>query len=297
MSVSDIKKVFSYSLFTPVVLPQHRDWDKWKNNKDRYWFNILSLVLTNKVLFPNHHMVFHLSKCIWENNLSDVFNILKESLTNIEIRTVDIGYNITEPSIWRMMPLWSFDVGYIHTRDLDSFPTLDEMKYVQYFEKNNFLVGTIRSQKNHTGHACRMLAGLSSFNTNIPASIKGHDFQQYYSKRHNRYGCDQDLVADTFTSNTNFTKKYFLDFRTDEQSNDNSFPCNNYSSSEDEIEISKDQWEVLRNIDKYCPSSWLGQPIDSRGEYTKFILSKFKNIEKQVFSKLKIKNFYLEKTR
>ena len=289
--------MFSYSLYTPRALPQHREWDKWKNDKDRYWFNILSLVLTNKVLFPNHHMRFYLSKCIWKNNLSGVFNILNENLANIEVRTIDIDYSFTEPSIWRMMPLWSLDVDFLHTRDLDSFPALNEMKYVQYFEKNNFLVGTIRSQKNHWGHACRMLAGLSSFNTNIPSFIKGHDFQQYYSKRHNRYGCDQDLVADVFTSDVAFTKKYFLDFKTDQQNNDNSFLCNTYSSSEDVMSLSEAQEEVLYNIGKHCSSSWLGQPIDSRGEYTRFILSKFKNIERLVLSKPKIKNFYLEKTK
>jgi len=289
------KKIISYSLFEPILMPHHRTWDKSMNNPKRYWFNLPSLFLTNRILFPEHILRLYVSQNVWSNELSSILKILKNNEI-LDIHTINLDYKLTEPAVWRMMPLWSMDVAVMHSRDVDSFPTIDELKYIDFFEKSNFLVGTIRSQKNHWGYACRMLAGLSSFKTSIPQIVKGPSFNSYYSKKHGKYGCDQDLIADTFTSNRDFVANHFLDCKVNEQKNENSFPCAVFEPTKYEFDLATQQAEVLEQIDKHLNPQWLGQPCDARGPYTKFIFSKFEKIMKEIQGINILREFYLEDT-
>ena len=130
-----MSKILSYSLFEPKVLPSHRTHDKWLNNHDRYWYNIPALVAINKILYPDHEMRLYLSKNVWDNPRSKIFQTL-EKIGNLKIHTIEMDYNGTEPSVWRMMPLWELDTDVLHCRDIDSIPTEKEHKYALYFEKS-----------------------------------------------------------------------------------------------------------------------------------------------------------------
>ena len=287
------KKVFSYSFFEAKSLPQHRFWDRWKKDKERYWYNLLSLPLTNRILFPEYYMVFYVSPNIWDNPLSATLKILASNLDKFEVQTVSLDYSLTEPAIWRMIPLWNRDVDVLYPRDVDSLPSKKEMFYVDAFEKSDCVIGTIRSHENHHGIACQMLAGLSSFKPqNIPMNIKGPDFNYYYSHRHKNYGSDQDLMIDFFTKTEDFTGAKFLDYKIDKQSHHQPFPCRSLDDIELTQSLMSQQERVINKIESLAPTSWLGEPCDTRGKYTSFLLSHFLEIDAQIRATPHLVDFY-----
>ena len=191
------------------------------------------------------------------------------------------------------MPLWYWDVSILHARDVDSLPSRKELLYVKGFEESNCCVGTIRSHENHHGIACRMLAGLSSFKPNqIPLSIRGPDFNYYYSQRHQRYGSDQDLMVDFFTQDTSFTKENFLDYKINNQHHQQVFPCKELDDDRVELTLSYDQNEILDKIESLHPIEWLGVPCDARGEYMTFVLKKFPLIRTSIGENEYLRDLY-----
>jgi len=287
------KKTFSYSLFEAKHLPQHRFWDRWKKDKDRYWYNVLSLPLTNRLLFPEYHMIFYVSPNVWDNPLSATLKILASNLDKFEVQTVSMDYSLTEPAIWRMIPLWNRDINVLHPRDIDSLPSKKEILYVDAFEKSGCTVGTIRSHENHHGIACQMLAGLSSFKPqNIPMSIKGPDFNYYYSHRHQNYGSDQDLMVNFFTKTEDFTGSKFLDYKIDKQFHDQLFSCCSLDDTTLTKSLTPQQEGVINKIESLVPTSWLGEPCDTRGEYTEFVLSNYTTISERINNNKALLDFY-----
>ena len=244
-----MSNLLSYSLFEPKILPLHRTHDRWLRNKDRYWYNIPALVVINKILHPDYKMRIYISENVWDNPKSKIFNSL-EAIGNLEIKTIKIDYKNTEPSVWRMMPLWDFDVDVVHCRDIDSVPTEIEYKFTKYFEQSNSNVGTMRTHQNHHGIKCRMLAGLSSYKPQkIPINIKFPNFQMYYASKHSEYGCDQDLMIKVFTKNEQFTKNNFLDYHGYFQDNVQTFPCNRVTDDQlSTINISDEKKALFQTL-------------------------------------------------
>lgn len=264
-----MKKIFSYSLFEPKVLPPHREWDNWGNDRQRYWFNIPTIILLNKILFPEYETVIYLSPNIIKNPLYKIFDYFD----NIRFETIEREYKLTEPAIWRMMPLWERGVSILHVRDIDSLISESEYKYIKAFESSEAVVGSIRSHENHWGLGCRMLAGLCSFKPNkISPVVKGMNFDLYYSQKLDAYGSDQELLIKIFTTNPSFTIKNFLDCKIDKQKNNQDFPCLEADLSA--ISVDEEKQEVLNKIKQYNSSSWLGEPCDSRGELLDYLLKK-----------------------
>jgi hypothetical protein len=291
-----MKKILSYCLFEPKVLPIHRTHDEWRSNSLRYWFNVPAVVMTNAILYPEYETRLYLSSNIWSHKLSPILEILR-GIDNFKIETIDLDYKITEPAIWRMMPLWGREIEVFHTRDIDSVPTEIEYKFAKFFEKSPCSAGTLRTHANHYGIKCRMLAGLSSFKPQkIPPTIKMNDFQLYTSYGHGKYGSDQDLMIKLFTSNPFYTKENFLDCHAYQQKNQQDFPCivaDKKSMKNLEISDLKQQlFECLRDCGL---DDWAGKPIDARGRYTNFLLSMqdFYEIDFKIKEDNKLKEFYL----
>lgn len=273
-----MEKVLSYCLFEPKVLPQHRFWDKDKNSRHRYWFNLPALALVNSVLYPDYAMKVYISRNVWENELSEILNILSKNTDSFKVETIDMDYKLTEPAIWRMMPLWLRDVEVFHTRDLDSIPGETEYKFVRFFENSQCSLGTLRTHQNHYGIKCRMLAGLSSFKSQeVPMYIRWQSFNMYYSQRHNQYGSDQDLMIQKFTSDPEYTKEKFLDCRAYNQRNPQDFPCQSIDSSHlSDVSVSPEKKKIFEFLKEKGLDSWAGEPVDLRGEYTNWFLKELK---------------------
>jgi len=278
-------KVLSYCLFEPKVLPQHRYWDNLRQDPHRYWYNIPALVLANKILYPDYKMYLYVSKNIWDNPNSNILPIL-ETVGNLKIHTIDWEYSLTEPAIWRMIPLWDPEVGIFHTRDLDSIPTEIEYQYVRVFERSSYAMGTLRTNRAHTpngaGLKCRMLAGLSSFKPQqVPVNLKLNNFSEYYEKRHPNYGSDQDLMVSQFTMDPTYTKDKFLDHCAYDQKDPQHFPCGSVKPEwMENVIISSEKKEISTSLKKNNLDNWAGEPVDARGDFTLQLLQKpqFENI-------------------
>lgn len=284
-------KILSYSFFDPIHLPSHRFWDDYKNEISRYYYNIPAVILTNKILYPDYITRIYITKNTLDNPLCEVFNLFDD----INIFVVNMQYNLTEPSILRMMPLWEDNIVEIfHTRDIDSLPTEIEYRFTRAFENKNYGIGTLRTHENHYGYGCRMLAGLSSFRPSlVPTYIKGNSFIDYFYQSHNRYGCDQDLMIKTFTENNMYTVNNFYDCKAYSQNNNQDFPCISCLKDElDSIIVEEDKLEILNILKKNELDSWAGKPIDARGNFTNFVLSKFPQIQNKLLSNTLLKNFY-----
>jgi len=295
------RKVLSYCLFEPKTMPQHRFWDKDMSDKRRYWFNLPALAIINNILYPDYMMKVYVSKNVWDNELSEALKILSDEIETFNFETIDMDYSLTEPAVWRMMPLWSRDVEVLHTRDLDSLPGEVEYSFVRSFEKSECSLGTLRAHENHYGVKCRMLAGLSSFKPQgVPVNMKWDSFNTYYAMRHNGYGSDQDLMVQRFTTDHDYTKDNFLDHRSHRQKNSQDFPCVELNSSAiEEIEISDDKREIFDFLVSCNLDNWAGEPIDSRGEYLDSLLQnpEFKNVDRKLRGNKSLASFYIKKER
>lgn len=287
-----MKSSISYSFFDPKALPQHRSWDIHKNNQFRYYFNVPATILTNAILFPNHTNILYITKNTRdaEHGLFEIFEVLSDF---IDIRIVSFDYNLTEPSILRMKPLWD-DLDYCHPKDIDSVVTDLEYRYIKLFEKSKHTIGTLRTHQNHWGVGCCMLAGMSSFKPNqIPTSIKGESYDEYYSSNHTGYGCDQDLMIKTFTKNKEYCKKYFYDCYQKHQTHQQSFKCNLCSNDELNSVDTSSHDHIFKMQNKLGFDEWCGLPVDCRGEYTKYILELFPSIMHKIEQSNLLSKVYL----
>ena len=274
-------------------MPSHRHHDEHKSEKDRYWYNLLAVALTNRALYPEHDMLLYVSPSIAQHRLSNAISILNK-LPNFSYQTVEMEYAGTEPAIWRMMPLWRRSVDIFHTRDIDSIPTEVEYRYTRAFEASSCAIGTLRTHENHFGIKCRMLAGLSSFKPQkVPFSMKYDSFYTYYAMKHGNYGSDQDLMIERFTNTPEFTKNHFFDHKAYNQTNSQDFPC--IEASKDEllqIKLNNEQKKLFIALRECKLDNWAGQPVDARGKYTNFLLDRFPAIKSEIMEDNELKSFY-----
>jgi len=235
--------------------------------------------MTNKILYPDYEMHLYVSENIWENPNAKLIRIL-ENTCDLKTRTIKLDYSLTEPAIWRMMPMWDPAVSIFHTRDLDSIPTEIEYRYTRAFEQSDYSVGTLRTHRAHTpngaGLKCRMLAGLSSFKPPlIPSDLKTNDFSSYYNLRHDQYGSDQDLMISRFAMEPTYTKDNFLDHCAYQQRDPQRFPCGKVTQEMlNSQNVSEEKEELFTFQKRNNLDNWAGEPVDARGSYTFYLLRK-----------------------
>ncbi len=293
-------KLLSYSFFEPKSLapmavnavPQHRNWDKYKKEINRYYYNVPGLILTNYLLYPDYTTKIHITPNVRNNPLWGIFELLGEY--NLSIEEIDIDYKLTEPAIFRMSPLWDEKVSIFHTKDIDSLPTLAEYQYSKCFELSDASVGTMRSHPTHNSYGCRMLAGLSSFKPfSVPQYIKGNSFLDYFNRSHGKWCCDQELMVRTFTCNPDYTKENFYDCMSHQQHDYQGFPCKVCSLEQlSSIELSPWAKIIFPKISECGFDNWAGEPIDCRGPYLNFILEAFPSVCVKIQNDLHLRNFY-----
>ncbi len=207
------KVIFSYSLFEPKHLfTENRAHDK-HNTSLRYWYNLPLIPIVNKILFPNSEMLLFVDKCVFENPLSEVINVLSLYIDSFKVIIKDDPYNTIEPTFWRFEPIFKKDNQVVFTRDIDSLPSKEEYYLTNYFlNKPDLYIQTIRSHPNHIFPITIMLAGLSGFKPLKIDQIKETNYQQFCEKYLSEiYGSDQKALIDFFTKDKVFNKNHFLD--------------------------------------------------------------------------------------
>ena len=187
-----MKSVLSYVLF---------------GNNYRYWGNIPYLLVANSAIYPEFYMRFFVHA---DATACSGFSVLQEVAKindKIEIEIIDEPYQDTQPTTWRMKPLWDENVDLLLCRDLDYGILRIERESVEYFMKQDeSVVHGIRSYHLHTAP---YMAGLCGFKTEEVLKIvksKSPDFESYLDwGRENvdycsnwRWGCDQALLRDFF---------------------------------------------------------------------------------------------------
>ena len=149
----------SYSLFETKNIHQrsHRDWDQHWEEINRYWYNIPALYIINSLLYKEFQMNIYVSNTIKNHKLYDLLEELNKE-DNFNLIEVDKEYSNTEPTMWRMIPFWEKDIDIILCRDLDSLPTISEVKTTKQFIASKFSIHNIRSHNNHNNIETMMMA-------------------------------------------------------------------------------------------------------------------------------------------
>lgn len=190
-----MKNIIAYSLF---------------GTEERYWASIPFNLIANDLIYNGFISRFYVSKEIPNNRL---FPILLEAQKTgkVEVVVIDDDYIATEPTIWRMRPLWDVDVDLLYCRDMDAAPRSDERRATRLFESSDFVIHGIRS---FWTHSTKLMAGLCGFKVPqvkraIP-QFRSFDSYKEYGKRFVRtactnweWGCDQHLLRTFFFAGRN----------------------------------------------------------------------------------------------
>lgn len=294
------RKIISYTLFKQKVDYSHREWDDYKDDPDRYWYNIPSLVLANKILYPDFTTRIYVSEDITNHKFYGLLERFQEKY-NFELAVIHEEYDSHDAALWRMMPLWNNNVETLLSRDIDSIPNEQEYVHFKFFEQSCYDVHTIRSHENHWQYPCRMLIGLSSFKPqNIPEDIKKTSFKEFcrfFQPTGKKWDNDQMSVIKAFTDyDAIFTMFNFLDSRINNQFRGPEFSCGEITEAECcHIEITEEASDFFEMVEDYGVSEWAGQPSDSRGQFLKGLIKLTK--DEEMITILKDENcdsFYLE---
>lgn len=256
--------VLSYSLFEMKQIRNHRVWDKNKKDPMRYWYNIPSIIISNDILYPECETRFFVDP----HSKSGMFSSILRS-NFLKAYCVETPFTHTEPSIWRMIPLWDEDIHSVNPRDIDSIPNTSECIHTKYFIESDSMMMTMRSHENHYHEmGCDILAGLCGFKSDIPHCPL--TFKSYWENKNNDiWALDQYLIINTFLrGREDYLKDNFMDCPIDHQSRECNYPCIEYPVSG--VNNTK---ENLTDIQRYVLdindqlTIWAGEPVDGRKQY------------------------------
>lgn len=255
-------KVISYCLFDTVDMNQrnHRGWDIFKNDLHRYWYNIPAMYIINSIIYKEFETRVYISESITNHEIYPLLTELSKN-DNFKIIKIDLKYNNTEPTMWRMMPYWDDNVEIVLCRDIDSLPSINEIKATKTFIETDYSIHTMRTHSAHNNYETRLLAGLCGFK---PSKLTNEDipktFDEYYNFSTLNWGCDQNTLIEFFYKRIT-NKQNFLDSPI-------STNAHTVSLHDDVTYIDFTNYEIgidiLNYIDQY--TVWSGEPIDFRGD-------------------------------
>lgn len=179
----------------------------------RYWYTLLTSVIANIELYKPTYVRLYISSDVRSHPVSGILDDLADSLP-FQVMEIPGEYVATEPSMWRIRPLWE-NVDEFLCRDIDSVPTTEELQAVRLWDSVNFPIQSIRSFHLHD---TLLMAGLCGFR---PPALKivseqVPSFERYTAlyKQHSVqcpnfvWGCDQEGLRMMF----NGMSSYILDF-------------------------------------------------------------------------------------
>lgn len=257
--------IISYCLFETKDINQrkHRGWDKYRMEQDRYWYNIPAVYIANTLLYPDFNINVFISENVKTHPLYPLLLKLSKA-DNFTLLSSNMNYLNTEPTMWRMIPFFKKETDILLCRDIDSLPTINEVKSTLQFIESDYLIHTMRTHRQHNSQSTHILAGLCGFkpkelrNKNIPHFS---DFKTYYSYSGRGWGCDQNTLIDLFYNKVNDKKEIFLDSAL--TSTTHEVTKNNLTGYLD-FQNYDFQNEVLDFLDNF--TEWSGEPIDFRGD-------------------------------
>jgi hypothetical protein len=172
--------------------------------QDRYWNCLPGALIFHAGLYPDFRLRLHISRDVVSHRLFPFLREFARRLGRIDLVLVDRDYVGTEPTTWRMMPLWDPTVALMLSRDLDGAPRREELKAVRVFRRDDStLIHGIRSYRLHN---ILLLAGLCGFKSPELGFFRKDigSFSHYraiYQRLglNGQYGCDQWMLKAAFT--------------------------------------------------------------------------------------------------
>jgi len=266
----------SYSLFTKRRSSFHRWWDAHEHEQDRYWYNIPFIPIANALFYPGYITRVHVDPETRNHRLYPMLQRLSDRGL-LEVVECDYSFQNTEPTFWRLRPIWGDNYGAVLCRDIDSLPSSREAQATLVFVASPFLVHTLRTHFEHRGPNARMLAGLCGFRSDIKAYLSG-TFDDYYRMARASWGTDQETLIAYFVERLGpeFVKSKLLDTCV------NSFPGQmqevipGHDAGKvpqqlyDSVDLSHVPEEARRCLDAL--TAWPGQPVNARGDAGRLLL-------------------------
>jgi len=178
-------------------------------DKDRYWAPLPMTLIANSLIFPDFKMRFHIPSEIQQHRFFPILDRASKKTDLITIKVITKSYKKTQPTLWRMMPLWDDKIRYMFCRDVDTIPVKDEVRSMRMFmrraDKSKYMIHGIRSYKWHTTY---LMAGLSGYHCEKIRDMRilPDSFDQYmrFAKKYNKqcpnwaWGCDQEALKNFF---------------------------------------------------------------------------------------------------
>jgi hypothetical protein len=205
----------------------------------------------------------------------------------MELIECDYPFQNTEPTLWRLQPIWSDNYDVVLCRDIDSLPNTREAQATIAFVASPFLIQAMRTHFEHNCAGTRMLAGLCGFRSGIKAFLSG-TFDDYYRTAHGGWGTDQDALMSYFLDRlgAEFLKNSFLDTCV------HSFPGRmqevmpGHDAGKlaqqvyDEVDLSHVPADVRQCLDAL--TTWPGQPVKVPPEAARLLLDQQTNTARAV---------------
>jgi len=265
----------SYSLFTNKSFHGNRTYDANNGFVNRYWFNLPALIIANSIFYKDALTVFHISRDLVSHHLYPFLDNITKSYSKFEVRPIDYSYHNTEPTLWRFIPLWAFEDVDLLSRDIDSIPNEAEYRSTKAFLDSSYIVHNIRSHPQHSSYLTKILAGLCGFKKECRIHL-AHNYDQFYKMADYKWGCDQSILMHYWVDRVGigFVKNCFLDS-----------PISCIGPVEENIygfdagKLPKEDYEKvdishIENIQFFNKlTSWCGEPIDARGDATKYLIN------------------------
>ena len=171
----------------------------------RYWYTLLTSVIGNLELYPGFAVRLHISADVRAHPASEVLDELSDRLP-LQVFEFPGAYLATEPSMWRLRPLWDSNVKLFMCRDVDSVPTTEEIQATRFWFKSGIAVHSIRSFHLHD---TLLMAGLCGFDNErlqvVRDQVSSFDHYVELYKTHASqcpnfvWGCDQEALRMMFS--------------------------------------------------------------------------------------------------
>jgi hypothetical protein len=298
-------RYISYSLFTKRGIGAYRWWDPHERDQDRYWFNVPFIPIVNDLYYPGYVTRVHADPETRNHRLYPMLKRLSERGV-MEVIECDYPFQNTEPTIWRLQPVWSENYDVVLSRDIDSLPNTREAQATLAFVASSFLIQSMRTHPGHNDLGVRMLAGLCAFRSGIKEHLSG-TFDDYYRMARGHWGTDQEVLNGYFLDRlgAEFVKQHFLDtcvhaFAGRMQEFLPGHDAGKLSQEVyDAVDLSHVPAEVRRCLDAL--TAWPGQPVNARGEAARLLLYQATDTARAVRDCLRsdpeAKRFFLASTR
>lgn len=175
----------------------------------RYWYTLLTAIVSNLELYRGFSIRMYISADVRSHPISGILDDLAAKLP-FQVFEIDGAYTATEPSMWRLRPLWDFspDPDFIFLcRDVDSVPTTEELQAVRLWQSTSYPIHSIRSFHLHD---TLLMAGLCGFRPGAMRfaveQVTSFDhyvelYRQHASQCPNFvWGCDQEGLRMMFSN-------------------------------------------------------------------------------------------------